>query len=107
MSSSRMKILANGFPESEKIWPPCPSGAILLRRRPCVQDPGQRAGGEGGHGEHWPEVITLFSFHVAINPLVPGVQKIKIRTLALNRLLIFEFVKKMVHHGAERQGLMG
>ena len=31
-----------------------------------------------------------------INPLVPRAQKIKIRNLALNRLLIVEIVKKMV-----------
>ena len=45
-----------------------------------------------------------------VNPLVPKVQKIKIRNLTLNRLLNVEFVKKMVHLGAhysERQGLMG
>ena len=44
-----------------------------------------------------------------INPLVPRVQKIKIRNLTKNRLLIVEFVKKMVYLGAqysERQGLM-
>ena len=36
------------------------------------------------------------------NPLAPGVQKkIKIRNLNLNRLLIVEFVKKMVYLGAE------
>ena len=49
-------------------------------------------------------------FGPQINPLVPGVRRIKIRNLSLNRLLIFEFVKKMVHLGAhysERQGLMG
>ena len=34
------------------------------------------------------------------NPLVPRVQKIKIRNLTLNRLLIGEFVKKMVFLGA-------
>ena len=32
-----------------------------------------------------------------INPLVPKVQKIKIQNLTLNRLLIIEFVKKMVY----------
>ena len=45
-----------------------------------------------------------------VNPLVPRVQKMKIRNLALNRLLIVEFVRKMVYLGAhysERQGLMG
>ena len=44
------------------------------------------------------------------NPLVPRVEKIKIRKLTLNRLLAVEFVKKMVYLGAhysERQGLMG
>ena len=44
------------------------------------------------------------------NPLVPRVQEIKIRNLTLNRLLVVEFVKKMVQLGAhysERQGLMG
>ena len=30
-----------------------------------------------------------------VNPLVPRVPKIKIRNLALNRLVIVEFVKKM------------
>ena len=39
------------------------------------------------------------------NSLVPRVQKIKIRNLTLNRLLIVEFVKKMAYLGA--QGLMG
>ena len=45
-----------------------------------------------------------------INPLVPRVQKIKIRNFTLNRLLVVEFVKKVVYLGAhysERQGLMG
>ena len=45
-----------------------------------------------------------------VNPLVPRVQKIKIRNLTLNQLLIFEFLKKMVYlsdHYCERQGLMG
>ena len=45
-----------------------------------------------------------------INPLVPKVQNIKIRNFTLNRLLVVEFVKKMVYLGAhysERQGLMG
>ena len=44
-----------------------------------------------------------------MNPLVPRVQKIKIRNLTLNRLLIVELVKKMVYlgtHYSERQGLM-
>ena len=44
-----------------------------------------------------------------LNPLVPRLKKIKIRHLTLNRLLIIEFVKKMVHLGAhysERKGLM-
>ena len=40
-----------------------------------------------------------------VNPLVPRMQKIKIRNLTLNRLLIVEFVKKMVY--LEHQGLMG
>ena len=47
---------------------------------------------------------------LSFNPLVPRVQKIKIRNLSLNQLLIVEFVKKMDHFGAhycERQGLMG
>ena len=42
--------------------------------------------------------------------LMPRVQKIKIRYLTLNRLLIAESVKKMVHLGAhysEHQGLTG
>ena len=49
-------------------------------------------------------------FPLRINPLVPRVQKIKIRNSTLNRLLIVEFVKKMSYFGAhysERQGLMG
>ena len=33
------------------------------------------------------------------NPLVPRVQEIKVRNLTLNRLLIVEFVKKMVYLG--------
>ena len=37
--------------------------------------------------------MTLRTF----NTLVPRVQRIKIRNLTLNRLLIVEFVKKMVH----------
>ena len=44
------------------------------------------------------------------NPLVPRVQKIKIRNLTLNRLLIIEFGKKLVYlnaHYSEGQGLMG
>ena len=50
---------------------------------------------------------ALFS---QFNPLVPRVQKIKIRNSALKRLLIVEFVKKMVYldaHYSEHQGLMG
>ena len=46
----------------------------------------------------------------SFNPLVPRVQKIEIRNLTLNRLLIIEFLKKMLDLGAhysERQGLMG
>ena len=50
-------------------------------------------------------------FFRCFNPLVPGVQKIKIRNLTLNRLLVVEFVKKMGYyldaHYSERQGLMG
>ena len=45
-----------------------------------------------------------------INPLVPGVQKIKIRNLSLNRLLIVEIVRKMAYLGAhysEHQVPMG
>ena len=45
-----------------------------------------------------------------INPLVPRAQKIKIRNFTLNRILVVEFVKKMVYLGAhysERQGLTG
>ena len=52
------------------------------------------------------EMGTCGSF----NPLVPKMQKIKIRNLTLSRLLIVEFVKKMVYLGAhysERQGLIG
>ena len=52
-----------------------------------------------GHLRHW-----------WVNPLVPRVQKIKIRNFTLNRLLVVAFVKKMVYLGAhysERQGLMG
>ena len=37
---------------------------------------------------------------LVLNPLVPRVQKIKIRDLTLNRLLIIEFVKKTIYHGA-------
>ena len=51
--------------------------------------------------------ITYF-WASPINPLVPRVQKI-ICNLTLNRLLVIEFVKKMVYLGAhysERQGLM-
>ena len=47
---------------------------------------------------------------LSLNPLVPRVQKIKIHNSTLTRLLIVEFVKKMVYLGAhysERQGLMG
>ena len=54
--------------------------------------------------------ICLFILVIGINPLVPRVQKIKLRNLTLNRLLIVEFVKKVVYLGAhynERQGLMG
>ena len=52
----------------------------------------------------------------SVNPLVPGVQKIKILNLTVNRLLIVEIVKKLVYlllslvpdaHCSERQGLMG
>ena len=55
---------------------------------------------------------SIFNLDVScnLNPLVPREQKIKIRNLTLNRLLIVEFVKKMVYLGAhysERQGLMG
>ena len=38
--------------------------------------------------------------HKLINPLVPSVQKIKIRNFTLNPLLVVEFVKKMVYLGA-------
>ena len=41
-----------------------------------------------------------------LNQLVPKVQKIKIRNLTLNRLLIVEFIKKIIYLGAhysERQ----
>ena len=51
-------------------------------------------------------VVTFF----CINPLVPRVQKVKIRNLTLNQLLVVEFAKKMVYLGAhysERQGVMG
>ena len=54
--------------------------------------------------------IFLQSRANCINPLVPRVQKIKIRNFTLNRLLVVEFVKKAVYLGAhysERQGLMG
>ena len=55
---------------------------------------------------------SLFAFKCMckVNPLVPRVQKIKIRNFTLNRLLVVEFVKKMVYLVApysERQGLMG
>ena len=45
-------------------------------------------------------LVCLFNFicqwvdMLRVNPLVPRVQKIKIRNLTLNRLLIVEFVKK-------------
>ena len=51
--------------------------------------------------------LQMFSF--LFNPLVPRVQEIKIRNSTLNRLLIVEFVKKMVYLGApysERQELI-
>ena len=54
--------------------------------------------------------IRQVNFDLTFNPLVPRVQKIKIHELALNGLLIVEFVKKMVYLGAhysERQGQMG
>ena len=56
-------------------------------------------------------LFLSFSRPEAINPLVPRVQKIKIRHFTLNRLLIVEFVKKKIvylgaHYG-ERQGLNG
>ena len=54
-------------------------------------------------------VAVSFMF-LLFNPLVPRVQKIKIRKLTLNRLLVVKFVKKMVYLGAHysgRQGLMG
>ena len=63
--------------------------------------------GLAGQGKGRPESSKVNYY---INPLVPRVQKIKIRKLALNRLLIVEFVKKMVYHGghySERQGLIG
>ena len=61
-------------------------------------------------------VISALSFIadwilvIIFNPLVAGMQKIKIRNLILSRLLIVEFVKKTIHLGAhysERQGIMG
>ena len=57
-------------------------------------------GGDGEAGRS----LGLSGF--CLNPLVLRVQKIKICNLTLNRLLIVEFVKKMVYIGA-RQGLMG
>ena len=48
-----------------------------------------------------PQVCSHF------NPLVPRVQKIKIRALTLNRLSIVEFVKKMVYLGAHYRGPQG
>ena len=36
----------------------------------------------------------------SINPLVPRVQKVKIRNLTLSQLQLVEFVKKMVDLGA-------
>ena len=56
-----------------------------------------------------PTIWTFWGF-IVINPMVPVAQKIKISNLTLNRLLIIEFVKKMVYlgaHDSERQGLMG
>ena len=68
----------------------------------------------------WQKKLTFWKFlyiqlnwtleHYQILASVPWVQKIKIRNLTLDRLLIIEFSKKMVYLGAhysERQGLMG
>ena len=62
-----------------------------------------------------PSLVVLartlqYQLEVLFNPFVPGVRKIKIRNLIFNRILIVEFVKKMVYldaHYSERQGLMG
>ena len=54
--------------------------------------------------------LCIICTEVKLNPLVTRVQKIKIRNFTLNRLLVVEFVKKLVYLGAhysERQGLMG
>ena len=53
---------------------------------------------------------NLGSLELLASPLVPGVQKIKIRNLSLNPLRIVEFVKKMVYFDTrytEHQGPMG
>ena len=60
--------------------------------------------------DEYPKMQLVHPVAGLLNPLVPRVQKIKIRELTLNGLLIVEFVKKMVYLGAhysERQGLMG
>ena len=82
------------------------------RLEPDPVDPGDVAGApvtcKGKENDAFIETTeTKIAF--SFNPLVPRVQKIKIRNLALNRLLIVEFVKKMVYLGAhysERQGLI-
>ena len=57
----------------------------------------------GRHDEHQEQWWMDFSFvgnWLKINPSVPRVQKIKIRNLTLNRLLIVELLRKTVYLGA-------
>ena len=44
-------------------------------------------------------ILSNQKLSISFNPLVPRVQKIKIRNITLNRLIIVEFVKKMVYLG--------
>ena len=65
---------------------------------------------EKGRHSSWQDRPAIVHVTTGINPLVPRVQKIKIRNFTLNRLIVVEFVKKMVYLGAhysERQGLKG
>ena len=53
---------------------------------------------------------TTYKKKSSINPLVPRVQKIKIRQLNVNWLLIANLATKSIYlnaHYSERQGLMG
>ena len=49
--------------------------------------------------------MVLIGIVCLFNPLVPRMQEIKIRNLNLNRLLIVEFVKNMIHLGVGINGL--